>query len=231
MNFDHLVKIIRSTNRTGEFIQKDDWPEKIDLHNHVWANILKLYTYTSTDSTEYELSFFYIGDDVVVSKPITGGEHRVSAHHSLEVNYQEEKGKYVRSVFLDEVVVDVSVVDEVPVEQEEETGFLFNIHSHPIHLNYEGERVYTFFSPTDIRTLLNSKYLLTGLITDELWIACKTDQSISEIGDREEQLLTDLTVTSMQDESKLSSQLKEKLSEWGVVIYRADFDQDLIRVV
>lgn len=230
MDFDQFVELIKVSNKQTNYPDRDKWPQNVKLHRNVWSQILKLYTYTSTDNTEYEQSFFYVDRDVIVSEPVTGAEHNVSAHHSLEVEYTVEKEEIIRRVFLDEEVIDEKYQIEVPPD-EKETGFLFNMHSHPIHLNLEGERVYTFFSPADIRTLLNSKSTIIGLVTDKLWLACKTSASLVEVSTKEEQQLADLTVISMSDESLLSEKLKEQLTNWGIVIYRAEFDQDLERVV
>lgn len=233
MYFSEFVEFIKKWNKYGKYPPRTAWPTEVILDRRLWENIISLHKYTDSTGYEYESSLFYIEREVIISKPLKGNKDNVHAHHSLQVKYMPDNRnyRYERHIILDSRVIqkDYFAPDRVP--KQVDSGFLFNTHTHPTHLNNTGEKVYTFFSPTDINSLLKINSLLTGLITDEFWLACKTDQVISKIGGVGEGMLANITRQSLDDERMLEQVLRQEIQNWGLVIYRGNFNQTLRKVI
>ncbi|MCA9380078.1 hypothetical protein KC675_02760 [Candidatus Dojkabacteria bacterium] len=233
MYFTEFVEFIKKWNKYGKYPPRSAWPEEIVLDRHLWEDIVRLHRFTDSTGYEYESSLFYIEKETIISKPLKGNKDNVHAHHSMQVKYvpDNKNYKYERQIILDSRIIqkDYFAPDQLP--KQVDSGFLFNMHTHPTHLNNTGSKVYTFFSPTDINSLLKINTLLTGLITDEFWIACKTDQIISKIGEVGEEMLSNITRQSVDDETLLETVLKKEIQNWGLVIYRGDFNRTLKKII
>ena len=62
-------------------------------------------------------------------------------------------------------------------------------------------------------------------------MACKTDQVISRIGEVGEQMLANITMQSLQDNTMLEEVLKKEIQNWGLVIYRGQFNTRLVKII
>lgn len=233
MYFSEFVEFIKKWNKFGKYPPRTAWPMEVILDRRLWEDITRLHRYTDSTGYEYESSLFYIERETIISKPLKGNKDNVHAHHSLQVKYIPDNTnyRYERHIILDSRVIqkDYFAPDQVP--KQIDSGFLFNMHTHPTHLNNTGEKVYTFFSPTDINSLLKINTLLTGLITDEFWLACKTERVISKIGSVGEEMLANITRQSLNDEAMLEQVLRKEIENWGLVIYKGNFNQTLKKVV
>jgi hypothetical protein len=233
MYFTEFVEFIKKWNKYGKYPPRSAWPEEVVLDRHLWEDIVRLHRFTDSTGYEYESSLFYIEKETIISKPLKGNKDNVHAHHSMQVKYvpDNKNYKYERQIILDSRIIqkDYFAPDQLP--KQVDSGFLFNMHTHPTHLNNTGSKVYTFFSPTDINSLLRINTLLTGLITDEFWLACKTDQIISKIGEVGEEMLSNITRQSVDDETLLETVLKKEIQNWGLVIYRGDFNRTLKKII
>lgn len=92
------------------------------------------------------------------------------------------------------------------------------------------QKTYGFFSDTDINTFIHSSALLTGLVTNEFWLACKTDQSISQIGENGVQMLHEISKHTYSGEQYIESLIKEQMRDWGIVFYKADIGASLRKI-
>jgi hypothetical protein len=163
---------------------------------------------------------------------LRGTHTQVTANHTLQVKYQvpANKKNYQRSIILDGKLISKQPVKPKKLPNQTEMGFLFNVHSHPIHVNAFGEKTYSFFSDTDIRTLIESEAIISGLVTDRFWLVCKTDQVISKIGEVGEELLREISDKAFAGEEYLDEIIRENMKRWGLVFYSAEFDKTLVRV-
>ena len=69
-----------------------------------------------------------------------------------------------------------------------EVQYLFNIHTHPKHTQENGKLHYNFFSAQDIKSLISSNAIMTGLVTDKLLLLVrsnKTPDNVEKLVDSE----------------------------------------------
>lgn len=233
MYFTDFVEFIKKWNKFGKYPPRTAWPVDVSLDRRVWDTVTQLHRYTDSSGYEYESSLFYIERETIISKPLRGNKDNVHAHHSLQVKYVPDNpnNRYERQIILDSRIIQKDYFVPTQIPKQIDSGFLFNMHTHPTHLNNTGEKVYTFFSPTDINSLLKINSLLTGLITDEFWLACKTDRVISKIGTVGEEMLANVTRQSLYDDKMLEQTVKKEIENWGLVIYKGDFNQTLKKII
>ena len=233
MYFSEFVEFVKKWNKSGKFPPRTAWPSEVVFDRHLWDEITRLHRYTDQTGYEYESSLFYIERETIISKPLRGNKDNVHAHHSMQVKYipDNKYRRYERHIILDGRIIQKDFFAPESVPKQIDSGFLFNMHTHPTHLNNTGGKVYTFFSPTDINSLLKINTLLTGLITDEFWLACKTDQVISKIGEVGQEMLANITRQSLDDETMLEQVLKKEIQNWGLVIYRGQFNNTLRKII
>lgn len=91
-------------------------------------------------------------------------------------------------------------------------------------------KTYGFFSDTDLNTFLNSKVLITGLVTDQFWLACKTDKIISQIGPNGINMLNGISKLTYSGEQYIEGLIREQMRDWGMVFYRAKIGSSLKRI-
>ncbi|KXK25829.1 MAG: hypothetical protein TR69_WS6001001435 [candidate division WS6 bacterium OLB20] len=111
-----------------------------------------------------------------------------------------------------------------------ESGFLFNVHTHPDHTNSSGEKTYGFFSDVDITSLLGSNAYLMGLVTDEFWLACKTSSVIKQIGGVGQEMLMRITEETYESREFLADVVRREMKNWGLVFYRGTFSGRLEKI-
>lgn len=233
MYFSEFIEFVKKWNKYGKYPSRDIWPNEVIMDRRVWEYVVRLHKFTDSSGYEYESSLFYIEKEVVISKPLKGNKDNVHAHHSLQVKFvpDNSNNRYERQIILDSRIIQKDYFAPSQLPKQIDSGFLFNMHTHPTHLNNTGDKVYTFFSPTDINSLLKINTLLTGLVTDQFWIACKTDRVISKIGENGENMLSNISRQSLQDETLLETTLKKEIENWGLVIYRGEFNKTLKKII
>ena len=91
--------------------------------------------------------------------------------------------------------------------------YLFNIHTHPKHIDENGAVYYNFFSAQDIKSWISSKAIMTGVITDGLWILIRSDKTRNDIEN-----LVDSQITPEFLEDSLN-----------IGVYRAEFNKKAYR--
>lgn len=232
MNYAQFFKFLKAWRDAKRYPSATAWPREIYLDDRAWEGIEKLNYLTGMDNHEYETSFFFIEGETYLTTPLRGTTNFVKANHSLQVKYQisPRRKEYNRTVILDNKIISRAPVKPNQLPRETELGFLFNVHSHPEHININGERTYSFFSDTDIRTLLSSEAMVTGLVTDGFWLVCKTDRVISKVGEVGEELLRGISEKAFAGESYLDEIIRQNMERWGLVFYHADLRGPLVRV-
>lgn len=227
--FLHFLRKWRAAKR---YPPRSAWPQNLSLADDAWKGITKMYQFTNDDQHEYETSLFHVGAETYLSKPLRGSTHAVTAKHSLELKYDvdQKRGIYIQHVLLDGNAVGRNVVKPEKLAEAQDAGFLFNIHTHPVHVNAAGQITYSFFSSTDIRTLLAGDTIVSGLITDCFWLVAKTDAVIGKIGEVGEELLYGVSEKAFGGEQYLEQIIRENMFRWGLVFYRGEFGKSLVRV-
>src|SRR5690606_24464834 len=110
-----------------------------------WDGVERVYKLTRMDEHEYETSFFYLEGETLQTTPLRGSRNQVSAQHTLQLKYQIDSAKrvYNRHVFLDNKLIHKQPIPPEKISRETEIGFLFNIHSHPQHINSQEQVTYS----------------------------------------------------------------------------------------
>lgn len=232
MNYAQFFKFLKAWRDANRYPAATAWPREIQLDAKAWDGIEKLHYLTGMDNHEYETAFFFIEGETYLTTPLRGSTNFVKANHSLQVKYHisPRKQQYFRSVILDNRLLSKAMVAPNQLPRETELGFLFNVHSHPEHINSRGERTYSFFSDTDVRSLLASEAMVTGLVTDSFWLVCKSDKAISKVGEVGEEMLREISDKAFAGEAYLDEIIRQNMQRWGLVFYHADFRQSLVRV-
>jgi hypothetical protein len=232
MIYTEFFRFLRKWRDAKRYPPSTAWPREISLDTKAWEGIQKLYNHTRMDGHEYETSFFFVEGETFLTTPMRGTTDQVTASHSLQVKYEIDQHRrvYYRNIIIDGKPMSKSAVKPSQLTKDTQIGFLFNIHSHPEHINALGQVTYSFFSDTDIRTLLGSDVIVAGLITDSFWLVAKTDKTIGTVGEVGEELLYQISEQAFAGESYLDDIIRQNMSRWGLVFYRADFRKPLIRI-
>jgi hypothetical protein len=232
MKYSEFFRFLKKWRVANRFPPRSGYPRYIYFDDAAWEGINRLYNLTNMDQHEYETSLFYVEGDTFPTTPLRGSTHQVNANHNLEVKYKvnETKRMFERYIIIDGQTQDKSLISPDKLNRNTEAGFLFNIHTHPEHINGNGQTTYSFFSDTDIRSLLGSPAMVTGLITDAFWMVCKTDEAISKVGEVGEEMLRDISHHAFAGETYLDDLIRTQMARWGLVFYRAEFRKPLERV-
>ncbi len=228
-----------------EFLQKwkkfnkvppaSGWPSEISLGKDFWDGVIRLYKYTASNNHEYETSFFFVDGKTISTPPLKGEKSSVTSKHQLNVKYvPKDKYYYEKQIIIDGKILQKESVRINRLPKKIDLGFLFNVHSHPAHyLDQGGQRIktYSFFSATDINSLIHSSSILSGLVTDEFWLVCKTDKTISRIGEVGMEMLQRISNKAYSGDKYLEDIISKEMKDWGLIFYKARFNSILKRVI
>ncbi len=191
-------------------------PQAIQFPPDFWKDLINIYNKTYKDGLERAFSVFWADGEVVLTEVNTGSDKMVKSGGSIQVKYSHHptKREYARKeLYLDGKLLKRRDVYHKNVPKALEVQYLFNIHTHPKHTREDGSIYYNFFSAQDIKALLGSKAIMTGLVTDKLWLLIRTDKTPSSAED-----LTDSQVTPDFVENTLN-----------IGLYKADFHKKAFR--
>lgn len=191
-------------------------PQAIQFPTDFWKDLISIYRKTDKDGLERAFSVFWADGEVVLTEVNTGSNKMVRSGGSIQVKYSHHptKKEYARKeLYLDNKLLKRRDVYHRNVPKALEVQYLFNIHTHPKHIRDDGSKYYNFFSAQDIKALLSSKAIMTGVVTDKLWLLIRTDKTPSFVED-----LVDSDVTPEYVENTLK-----------IGLYRADFNKKAYR--
>lgn len=191
-------------------------PEAVSFPSDFWEDLVNIYRKTDTDGLERAFSVFWADGEVVLTEINTGSISSVKSGGSIQVKYSHhptKKGYARKELILDGRIIKKKDVYHKQIPKALEVQYLFNIHTHPKHTRSDGTYYYNFFSALDIKSLLSSKAIMTGVVTDKLWLLIRTNKT-PESAD----YLTDSQVTPEYVEDTLH-----------IGVYRADFYKKALR--
>ena len=191
-------------------------PQAIQFPPDFWKDLIHIYKRTNRDGLERAFSVFWADGEVVLTEVNTGSDKMVKSGGSIQVKYSHHPSKkeYARKeLYLDGKLLKRRDVYHKNVPKTLEVQYLFNIHTHPKHEKEDGSIFYNFFSAQDIKALLSSKAIMTGLVTDKLWLLIRTNQTPSLVEE-----LVDSQVTKDYVENTLK-----------IGLYMADFNKKAFR--
>ncbi len=232
MYFDQLIEKIEDFQGRGALPYASFWPNSFSLPTAVTNEANKMSRWTKDDKIEYETSVFDIDGSIVATPLLRGTRYNVNSRHTASVNYKptQDNKMLIQEILLDGRIYSRKTIQIPPKPFKPYVKFLFSIHSHPVHEGKEGKDAYSFFSGTDLNTLISSTGLCLGLVTNEIWVACKTDRTLRLIGGIGEDVLSRVSGRSIFDGEELKKLIKEEIGKWGIIFYRGQFGGRLSRV-
>jgi hypothetical protein len=189
-------------------------PSTISFPDYFWKDVIGVYKDTLKDGLERAVSVFWVDGELVVTSIVKGDEKSVKSNHNLNVKYSPHptrRGYLRKEVYLNEKLLKRKDVYHKNVPKKVVVEYLFNMHTHPKNSNTETVS-YSFFSKQDVSSLLSSGAIISGLVTDRLWLLVRTSESPSSPVLEDEQI----SVETLKDQMKFT-------------IYEAEFNNKAIR--
>ena len=191
-------------------------PEAISMPESFWKDVIKIYKMTDADGRERAISVWYADKELIVTSVTKGDESSVMTTDSISVRYfphPTKKGYYRKEVFVNNKREKQTDVFHERAPKKVEINYLFNMHTHPKHIMNDGSIRYSFFSTQDVKSLISSKAIMTGLVTDKLWFLVRTSETSDYIPYKDTDILT---VDGLKNDMKLG-------------VYCADFNGKAIK--
>jgi hypothetical protein len=182
LSFIELKDRILKLRRSGIYPYTGDLSQSISFTKDFWDDLVKIYKQTDIDGLERAFSIFWADEEVIFTKVKTGSNKMVKSGGTIQVKYSHHPTKrfYARKeLYVDGRIIKKRDVYQAKVPKKLEVQYLFNIHTHPKHISKNGDVYYNFFSAQDIKSLISSKAIVTGLVTNKLWLLFRTSKSPS----------------------------------------------------
>lgn len=190
-------------------------PSSISFPDDFWSDIINLYKETMKDGLERAISVFWADGELVITSVVRGSETSVSSNHSVNVRYiphPTRKGYLRKELLVDGSIKKRKDVYFKKVPKKVTVEYLFNMHTHPPYSIPNGEKRYSFFSAQDIRSLISSKAVISGLITDRLWLIVRSSDTPNTVNFTD----SDISIDFLKEKMKLG-------------VYMAEFKKKAIR--
>lgn len=190
-------------------------PQVISLDSDFHRKIIKLYKETLNDGLERAVSVFWADGELVLSKVIKGSERAVTTNSNIKISYTKSihKDYLKKEIFVDNSLYSSKDIYYKNIPDKIDLKYLFNMHTHPKHVNHDGSYYYGIFSAQDIRSLINSNAIISGLIRDDFLLIFKTKKSITNADKLED---NQITLHSLTD-------------KYGFIVYQGQFKGKLYR--
>lgn len=188
------TKIVKWRN-SGVYPNYYDLPQSISLPYEFWDKVKGLYKNTRNDRLERSVSVYWVDGELILSSVTTGTTSFVKSNSQIRVSYSPKNSEYFyKEITLDEKRYSRKEVYYKKVPKQIELQYLFNMHTHPPH--HHNEKVYYgFFSAQDIKSLIGSKAIVTGLITDNFYLLFRTNNVSIDISTLQDKDLKEETIT------------------------------------
>ena len=214
-SFEQLRKKIVDLRKSNIYPYQENLPQALSFPYDFWKDLVKIYRRTDKDGLERAFSIFWADGEILFTEVKTGTDRMVKSGGSIQVKYSHhptKKGYARKELYIDEKLEKRKDVYFRNVPKSLEVQYLFNIHTHPKHIK-DDNSYYNFFSAQDIKSLISSKAIVTGLVTDKLWLLIRT----SKTPDSVEKLV----------DSEVNSYYVENILKMG--LYRANFSKKVYR--
>lgn len=256
MQFTEFAKLLLSKS-VGSFpdnisVPNDSRSGLFSSTNIFWEKIEQLRKYTDSTAErfskehqgstgwEYEMMMVFVDDKFYYSAISTSRDYtQVTSKHSIQIEPDFDSKNLV---LVDKVLVDGKQVGSLTykgnteIENREQKvksgnynmGFVCHFHSHPqVQVNGLNKRIYTFFSPTDINSLLYGSTPLMGLVTDRVWLLVKPENNNFAPTPQE---LHDITRVEANQPDQLEAKAAELMNKYGWTLYVAKFKSSFRRI-
>ena len=229
MKYTDFIKFIEKFLLEGKYPKLSDWPDKIELSSEFRKLNSQIFTSTRIAEKEHEVSVFYVDGDVLASSMLKGEKNQVKVNHQVNLMYVPQKTNgYEKQIYIDSKLVKKYKVAQVPPKQI--VKYMFNVHSHPKFKDLKGNENYSFFSVVDMQGFIASNMLVTGLVTDKFWLACKTERTVTKIGTVGQEMVYFVTEGAYEGQKDIETLVLKEMKNWGIVFYSGELDGQLSRV-
>lgn len=188
MTFYQLYQKLRGWNDNKTFPYDYELPDSISFPPEFWKRIIELYKATKSDGNERAISVFWADGDLVLSSIVKGDNRSVKPNNKVRISYipSRHQGYLTKEVYVDEKKYMSKDVYHKRAPKSIEIKYLFNMHTHPPHNMTDGSTYYSFFSLQDLKSLIGSNAVITGMIGDKLWLLVRTNKTPALPADFEE---------------------------------------------
>lgn len=217
MTYVTLYNKLRYWKDNGTFPNKFDLPDKISLPDDFWKHVQELHKLTIEDGHERAISVFWGDGELIVSSVVRGTTSSVQTKGAVTINYvpTSRREYFDKVVKVDEKVYSKREVYYKRMPKQIELRYLFNMHTHPKHVSENtGNVFYSFFSKQDLVSQLASNSVISGLVTDKLWLLFRTNSSPEVLNNFEE---SEISVDSLNNRLNFG-------------VYCGEFGRKLVRV-
>ncbi len=176
-------------------------PDVITLDEKFWKKIVQIHNETKNDDHERAFSVFWADGELIITGVTKGTTSSVTTNSTVTVRYVQSrhKGYLTKQILVDSDLYSSTDVYYKNIPTKIEVKYLFNMHTHPVHRAGDRE-YYGFFSKTDINTFINSEAIITGMISDKLWLLFKTNKSPKILNNYEQE---EISVQSLNEKIQL----------------------------
>lgn len=212
-SFYQLYNKLKDWKKAGVLPYTYNLPSSISFPKDFWKRIIKIQKQTLADGNERAMSVYWADGELVIAPIDIGGSKSVTTRGNISVKYSPHPTR--KGYFRKEIILNSSVYKRVDVYYKKvpkkiDVSYLFNMHTHPWHMDDRGVGYYNFFSAQDIKSLIKSNVAITGLVTDKLWILIRTNKTPDNLDH-----LTDKDITI------------DKLNELEIGVYSGEFYKKL----
>jgi hypothetical protein len=177
-------------------------PSSIFFPSDFWKDVIGIYKQTSTDGLERAISVFWADGELTLTSVVKGDERSVKSSHGVRVNYTPHPTK--KEYFRRELMIDGKITKRTDVYYKKapkkvSVEYLFNLYTHPSQ-EIQGKNFYGFFSLQDINSFISSKAVITGLVTDKLFLLVRTSDTPSVLSNITQE---DITIENLKENLKI----------------------------
>lgn len=200
-SYEKLQSKITKWKTEGVYPALYELPEAISFPDYFWKKVIQLYKETRADGHERAIAVFWADGELVLTDTVRGSTKSVQTKNQIKVSYEpilrNNKYEYYRR----KIIVDEKTYSEKEVYYKKVPKkiasplYLFNMHTHPPHEigtgygvsssqlagDYVGLKEYGYWSAQDIKSLVLSNAIVTGLITDTFHFIIRTNKTPSSV--------------------------------------------------
>lgn len=215
ISFYRLYSNLSKWNESGIFPYESELPETITFPDDFHRRLDKLRQETLHDGLERGISIFWLDGDLVVSSVIIGDNKSVTINNNIRVNYlpTSKPDYFDKVVYVDDKVYSKERIYYKKIPKSVDLKYLFNLHTHPPH----GDKTnpyYSFFSLQDLKSLLASGAIITGMIGSKIWLLVRTKKTPRELNNFEESEITEQSL----------------INRLNIAVYHGEFYQKLVKI-
>lgn len=214
-SFDSWQKKMTKWRTDSVYPALYDLPDAFSFPDYFWKRVINLYKSTKSDGHERAISVFWVDGELVLTEVIRGSTSSVQSKNEIAVTYDPilKSGKY--DYFRRKITIDGKKYSEKEVYHKkvpkklESPIYLFNMHTHPPHGldggfaptqfeisnklagDYVGNSGYGYWSAQDIKSLLTSGAIITGLVTDVFYLLVRSNQTPTSSEDLIDSIISD----------------------------------------